>query len=170
MRLLRIPPTTVSISSPEESRSRAKEEPLESGTVAQVQALENVEPLLPVPQTLEPTMLVDEMISQAPLPVVEPLRLNLPTALALVGGRHPAIGLAKWRVQEAYARFEQAKVMWLPSIQPGFSFHRHDGNYQASDGSIVDVNRNSFQYGLGTGATGAGTTPRPWRCRPVPLG
>ncbi|QDU98471.1 TolC family protein [Lignipirellula cremea] len=91
----------------------------------------------------------------------EAIELNLPTALSMVGGQHPAVGFAQWRVQEAYARFDRAKVLWLPSIQPGFSFDQHDGNYQASDGSIVDVNRNSFQYGLGTGATGAGTTPNP---------
>ncbi|MGY8767553.1 MAG: TolC family protein [Pirellulales bacterium] len=89
------------------------------------------------------------------------LQLNLPTALSMIGGQHPAVGFAQWRVQEAYARLDQANVLWLPSIQSGFSFHKHDGNYQASDASIVDVNRNSFQYGLGAGATGAGTTPRP---------
>ncbi len=91
----------------------------------------------------------------------ETLALNLPSALAMVGGQHPAVGIAQWRVREAYAQLAQAKVLWLPSIQAGVGFHRHDGNYQASDGSIVDVDRNSFQYGLGTGATGAGTTPQP---------
>lgn len=96
-----------------------------------------------------------------PIAPVDHVALNLPTALSMVGGSHPAVGLAQWRVQEAYAQFDRAKVLWLPSLQPGFSFHRHDGNYQASDGRIVDVNRNSFQYGLGAGATGAGTTPRP---------
>lgn len=89
------------------------------------------------------------------------VQLNLPTALSMVGPRHPAVGLAQWRVKEAYAELEQARVLWLPSIQAGVSYHRHDGNYQASDGRIVDVNRGSLQYGLGTGATGAGTTPRP---------
>lgn len=89
------------------------------------------------------------------------MELNLPTALSMIGGQHPAVGFAQWRVQEAYAALEQAEVLWLPSIRTGFSFHRHDGNYQASNGAIVDVNRNSFQYGLGTGSTGAGTTPNP---------
>lgn len=89
------------------------------------------------------------------------LLINLPTALSLISGDHPAVGLARWRVQQAYARVDQADALWLPSLQAGLSFHRHDGNYQASNGSIVDVNRSSFQYGLGAGATGAGTTPRP---------
>lgn len=87
--------------------------------------------------------------------------LNLPSALAMVGRDHPAVGFAQWKVQEAYANLEQAEILWLPNIQTGFSFHRHDGNYQASNGDIVDVNRSSFQYGLGAGATGAGTTPTP---------
>lgn len=89
------------------------------------------------------------------------VQVNLPTALSMVGGQHPAVGFARWRVQEAYAQLDQARVLWLPTIQAGFSFHRHDGNYQASNGEIIDVNRNSFQYGLGAGATGAGTTQRP---------
>jgi len=89
------------------------------------------------------------------------VKMNLPTALAMVGGRHPVVGLARWRVREAYAQLARAETLWLPTIQAGFSFHRHDGNYQASNGDIVDVNRNSFQYGLGAGATGAGTTQQP---------
>ncbi len=91
-------------------------------------------------------------------PIENPLALNLPSVLAAVDSQHPIVGLAQWRVQQAYAALDRAQVLWLPSIQTGFSFHRHDGNYQASDGSIIDVNRNSFQYGLGAGATGAGTT------------
>jgi outer membrane protein TolC len=96
-----------------------------------------------------------------PLAPVDATLINLPTALSMVGGDHPAVALARWRVQEAYAELDQAEVLWLPSLQAGFSFHRHDGNYQASNGAIVDVNRNSLQFGLGNGATGAGTTPRP---------
>jgi outer membrane protein TolC len=71
------------------------------------------------------------------------------------------VGFARWRVQEAYAQLSQAKVLWLPSLRAGFGFHRHDGNYQASSGEIVDVNRNSFNYGLGVGTVGAGTMLRP---------
>lgn len=89
------------------------------------------------------------------------VKMNLPTALAMVGGQHPVVGVARWQVREAYARLARAETLWLPTIQAGFSFHRRDGNYQASNGDIVDVNRNSFQYGLGAGATGAGTTQQP---------
>lgn len=115
------------------------------------------------PPTMEP---IPGIVSSMPVGAISSVdanvvELNLPTALSMIGGQHPAVGFAQWRVQEAYAALEQAEVLWLPSIRTGFSFHRHDGNYQASNGSIVDVNRNSFQYGLGAGSTGAGTTPNP---------
>lgn len=87
--------------------------------------------------------------------------INLPTALAMIGGQHPVVGFARWRVQEAYAQLDRAKVMWLPSIQTGFNYRRRDGNYQAVDGSIVDVNLNSMNYGLGAGAVAAGSPTRP---------
>ncbi|KLU01349.1 putative outer membrane protein [Rhodopirellula islandica] len=122
-------------------------------------------PLLEVPEsglvglTPEPVVL-DSMGQTSGVAMVSPqtVQMNLPTALAMIDSQHPAVGLAQWRTREAYAALDQAKVLWLPSIQAGFSFHRHDGNYQSSNGDIVDVNRNSFQYGLGAGATGAGTT------------
>ncbi len=101
-----------------------------------------------------------QVVPSQPFPS-DALPLNLPTALSMIGGQHPAVGFAQWRVQEAYARLDQANVLWLPSLQAGLSLNRHDGNLQASDGNILDVNRNSFQYGLGAGAVGAGTTQRP---------
>ncbi len=90
-----------------------------------------------------------------------PLPINLPTALAMVGGQHPIVGFAQWRVREAYAQLDQAHAMWLPSIQTGFNYRRRDGIYQAVDGAIVDVNLNSMNYGLGAGAVAAGSPSRP---------
>lgn len=98
---------------------------------------------------------------ESPAVPLNAVQMNLPSVLATIDGRHPIVGFAQWRVREAYAEFLQAKTLWLPSIRVGFGFHRHDGNYQASNGQIVDVDRNSFQYGLGVGATGAGTTAQP---------
>ncbi len=95
------------------------------------------------------------------IPTGVPFPINLPTALAMIGGQHPVVGFAQWRVQEAYAQLDRAKVMWLPSIQTGFNYRRRDGNYQAVNGSIVDVNLNSMNYGLGAGAVAAGSPTRP---------
>ncbi len=92
---------------------------------------------------------------------VTTIPINLPTALAMIGGQHPVVGFARWRVQEAYAQLDRAKVMWLPSIQSGFNYRRRDGNYQDVQGAIVDVNLNSFNYGLGAGAVAAGSPSQP---------
>jgi outer membrane protein TolC len=102
--------------------------------------------------------------SQSAVPAAaapDEIPINLPTALAMIGGQHPVVGFARWRVQESYAQLERAQVMWLPTIQSGFSYRRHDGNYQAVDGAIVDVNLNSMDYGLGPGSIAAGGPPQP---------
>ena len=87
--------------------------------------------------------------------------INLATALALVAGQNPEVGFARWRVEESYARLDQAQVLWLPSIQAGLNYHRHDGNLQNIEGRILDINRSSLNAGLGAGATAAGTTTAP---------
>jgi outer membrane protein TolC len=87
--------------------------------------------------------------------------LDMSTALALVSGQNPQVGFARWRIQEAYAQLDQAEALWLPTIQAGINYHRHDGNLQNIEGRIVDVNRSSLNAGLGTGAVAAGTTPVP---------
>jgi outer membrane protein TolC len=87
--------------------------------------------------------------------------LDLTTTLALVAGESPQVQFAQWRIEEAYAQLAEAEVLWLPSLQAGVSYHRHDGTYQASSGDIVDVNRSSLQGGFGAGAVGAGTVPNP---------
>ncbi len=124
-------------------------------------ALRAVTPEDAQPDQVEPLPLAEEPLEVTLSGAGKVVEMNLPTALAMIGGRHPAVGIAQWRVREAYAQLEQARVLWLPSIQAGMSYHRHDGNYQASDGAIIDVNRGNLQYGLGMGATGAGTTIRP---------
>jgi outer membrane protein TolC len=115
----------------------------------------------PFPGNVFTSALTTNAIGSADVAPPNAMLMNLPSALSMIGGDHPAVGLAQWKVQEAYANLDQAEVLWLPSIQTGLSFHRHDGNLQASNGDIVDVNRSSLQYGLGAGTVGAGTTPQP---------
>lgn len=89
------------------------------------------------------------------------LELDLTSTLARISGQSPVVAYAAARYEEAYARLAAAHVLWVPSIRAGVSYHHHDGNLQASDGSIVDVDRSSLQGGLGVGGVGAGTTPVP---------
>ena len=105
--------------------------PEENASVRTASAQSDSTPtLLPLPAAEE---------SDAPVELVDisfaehgQRELDLASALGMVGGQHPIIGYAQWRVQEAYAQLDQAELLWLPSLQAGFSYHRHDGNYQAS--------------------------------------
>ncbi|XZE20719.1 hypothetical protein SH449x_000604 [Pirellulaceae bacterium SH449] len=97
------------------------------------------------PVVLAPEMagnMLDNTDSMSVEPESATIPINLPTALAMIGGQHPVVGFARWRVQEAYAQLDRAKVMWLPSIQSGFNYRRRDGNYQDVQGAIVDVDLN----------------------------
>ncbi len=94
-------------------------------------------------------------------PDAPPCRIDMSTALALVAGQNPQVGFARARIREAYAKLESARVLWLPAIQAGASYHHNEGNLQDSGGAILDVNRSSLQAGLGAGAVGAGTTTQP---------
>lgn len=99
-----------------------------------------------------------------PSPAGEPLyveSIDLATALAAIDASHPAVGIARWRTEEAFAQLAAARTLWLPTLQAGANYHRLDGNLQASDGTILDVNRSGLQAGLGAGAVGAGQTVRP---------
>ncbi len=111
---------------------------------------------LPIP--IEPAPEVPEFHESE---VVAGTPLDLSTALAMVGGDHPAVGFAQWRVQEAYAQLERAEALWLPSLQAGFSHRVHNGSLQDVIGNRVNVNSSSFQSGFGAGAVGAGSNSRP---------
>ncbi|MFN9986796.1 MAG: TolC family protein, partial [Pirellula sp.] len=111
---------------------------------------------------INPTLETAESYQPVPAPALQDgVPINLPTALAMIGGQHPVVGFAQWRVKEAYAQLDRANALWLPTIQSGIAFRRRDGNYQAVDGSIVDVNLNSMNVGLGAGAVAAGSPPQP---------
>ncbi len=125
-------------------------------------SIQQVVSLSSVDQAATEHLPVDTVSSETtPASALPQTPMDLGTILSMVGGQHPSVGFAKWRVQQAYAEQQQAETLWLPSIQAGVSFHQHDGNLQASNGSIQDVNRSSLQAGLGNGAVGAGTTQNP---------
>jgi outer membrane protein TolC len=142
-------------SQPTTNLTSIADRPLATPSVVTVAASIQVQPALPT-STPTSTPTSPEQPSDA-----TSLPINLPTALAMIGGQHPVVGFARWRVQEAYAQLDRAKVMWLPSIQSGLNYRRRDGNYQAVDGAIVDVNLNSLNYGLGAGAVAAGSPTQP---------
>jgi outer membrane protein TolC len=57
--------------------------------------------------------------------------------------------LARQRVEEAYARLDQAKLLWVPDLVSGPSYQRHDGRLQDTLGNIVSTSKSSLFEGGG---------------------
>lgn len=87
--------------------------------------------------------------------------IDFGTALAIAGGENPRIDFANARIREAFAQWEQAKVLWLPHLRAGASYNRHDGSIQNAVGDVFETNRSSMYGGLGARAVGTGSPAFP---------
>jgi outer membrane protein TolC len=101
-------------------------------------------PILPAPET-------DRGLS--------PLPIDLPTALKLANARAVDVAAAAARVQVASALLKQAQVLWLPTVTAGVDYYRHDGKIQDTAGNIIDVSRNAFMVGAGSGVGATSVVP-----------
>ncbi|HEV3202881.1 MAG TPA: TolC family protein [Gemmataceae bacterium] len=63
---------------------------------------------------------------------------------------NPTVALARERVQEALALQREAEVLWLPNLQAGPAYLRHDGQIQNSRGDVFGVSKSNFFIGGGT--------------------
>jgi outer membrane protein TolC len=83
----------------------------------------------------------------------QPLPIDLPYALRLANAANPTIAIARTRIEEAYARQQQANILWLPNLwlggnpeSPTFlpAFYHHDGNVQNARGMVFDTVKSNF--------------------------
>lgn len=101
----------------------------------------------------EPTE-VDGRLEPVPVPdpsEAAPFPIDLPTALRLAGANNLQIALAVERVEEAYANVAAADASWIPSLNAGVVYNRHNGRIQATEGDVVEVSRGSLFVGGGLG-------------------
>jgi outer membrane protein TolC len=82
-------------------------------------------------------------------PDVKVLPIDLPSALRLANVSNPTIGVARERVREAYARLREAQVLWLPDLEAGPTYVRHDGLVQNAAGLVFPVSKWNFFIGGG---------------------
>jgi outer membrane protein TolC len=75
------------------------------------------------------------------------LPINLPTALRLADSRPVDVAVASERIRVAAAELERAKVLWLPTIQFGVDYFRHDGRIQDVQGNLFDASKSSLMIG-----------------------
>jgi outer membrane protein TolC len=84
--------------------------------------------------------------------------IDLPNALRMANASNPTIGIARARVDEAYARQQQAAVLWVPDAfvggnpaAPTFlpTFYHHDGNIQNARGEVFTTVKSNFALETG---------------------
>jgi outer membrane protein TolC len=75
--------------------------------------------------------------------------LTLLDALRLSVLANLDIAQARTVVQQAAAARQRAQVLWLPNATFGSTYVDHEGRIQNTNGSIIDVNRNSLFVGGG---------------------
>ena len=99
---------------------------------------------------------VDGVNAAFPLPAVpaDPsqgisLPITLSTALSLTGANALDIQIADERVRTASAQLDRANVLWLPNLNFGVDYFRHDGQIQDIVGTVFTTSRSSLLIGAG---------------------
>lgn len=108
----------------------------------------------PPETTAEPAVHQAQHLEQLPapaaaLPPTDRYPINLTSALRLAGASNLQIALAGERVNQARARQEGAEFLWLPSLNAGVGYNKHDGRIQDTRGEVIDASRNAFFAGGG---------------------
>jgi outer membrane protein len=79
----------------------------------------------------------------------------------MAGGSAWTVQLARERTVEAHADLQQAQALWLPSLQFGVGWNKHDGRIQATPGNVIEASRSSLFVGggatLGSGPVAGGS-------------
>jgi outer membrane protein TolC len=109
-------------------------------------------------QVFQGATMSNEAPGAVPVPVFEvrpqdkPLPINLATALRLSYARPLIIAAAQASEEVAIARLSAAKVLWLPDLNAGASYYRHDGAAQGNSGTFYENDRNQTLVGAGASA------------------
>ncbi|MBL8818429.1 MAG: TolC family protein [Planctomyces sp.] len=91
----------------------------------------------------------------------EAYSLNLGNVLYLADAQNPNVAVARERINDAYARVERAKTLWVPSLRAGLNYNHHEGAIQDVAGTVFNTTRSSFYGGMGANAVGAGSPAVP---------
>jgi outer membrane protein TolC len=96
--------------------------------------------------------------------------INLATALRLADARPIMVAMAQAEVWVAEARLQQARVLWVPTLNIGFDYLRHDGGGPDFNKGIMTAPSVNFFYGGAGAILSVGTTDaifRPLEARQV---
>lgn len=77
------------------------------------------------------------------------LAITLPSALQLTQASPLDIQIAEERIRAATAQYDRARVQWLPNINSGIDYFRHDGQIQDVVGNVFNTNKSAVLLGAG---------------------
>jgi outer membrane protein TolC len=110
-------------------------DPLPRSTAADARPIEEMPPV--------------ELGAAKPEPTDVPLPINLATALRLADARPLIVAAAQASVWVAEAQLTRAKVLWIPQLNIGFDYIRHDGGGPDFNKGILTAPSVNFFYGGG---------------------
>ncbi len=91
-------------------------------------------------------------------PVVPPAPIEYPidltTALRLAEVENPEIAETRQRIREALGILQGARVLALPSLNAGITYHGHTGDLQRTSGKILSLDQQLLYFGGGAQTTG----------------
>jgi outer membrane protein TolC len=87
--------------------------------------------------------------------------ITLLSVLEVVDRDNPNVNIARHRLEEAYAQWQRADALWLPSIRAGVNYNKHEGRIQDVVGTNIETSRGALYGGLGANAVGAGSPAIP---------
>jgi len=135
---------TIAYNSPQSELSEQSTESSRNYSSASVTAASDV---VIENSTMKPAIPADRII-QSPNTATD-YPIDLTTTLRLAGANHLQVAIAAERIREARARLDQANVLWVPSVNVGVGYNRHDGPIQDTNGNVIDVSRQSLYFGGG---------------------
>jgi outer membrane protein TolC len=110
-----------------------------------------------VAPSLEGQQAVPALPPASSIPGANAFPINLPTALQLAGVEPLDIAVAAERLRIACAQLDRARVLWLPHVNFGVDYFRHDGRIQDVEGRVFETNKSSAFGGVGPSASFAVT-------------
>lgn len=109
---------------------------------------------LPPPAVMAPTASHPEpapVVHPAPPPVTQPMKplpVTLDAVLRMTEGQNKQVALARERLYESQIKQEIADLAWIPVINAGLGYFRHEGGIQNEPGPLIRSSTGAFQAGF----------------------
>jgi outer membrane protein TolC len=136
-------------------RQIAFDVPADAGDTPEAPGIVDLDPYFEELPLSGPEQTAQADANQAAVQQTDVVPIDFATALALAAGDNPQVAFARQRINEAFAQWRTAEVMWVPSLRGGMNYNKHEGTIQDVEGNIIETSRGSVYTGFGAQAVGA---------------